>query len=104
MCLREPYPKLVFEFVGGPHDGRVLTGVVGEASDAERYFLFSNWGAVGQRFKVASEYAVETLAKQRRRDERRFSVQRHFYVVADRLEDEDEVWVRAQYDGQDGRK
>ena len=100
MCVRQPFPKLVFEFVGGPHDGRVLTGVVGEASDAERYFLFSNWGTLGQRFKVASEYAIETIANERPRAKRRLGFQRHFYVVADRLEDEGEVWVRAEYDGQ----
>ena len=78
--------------------------MVGEASDAERYFLFSNWGAVGQRFKVASEYAVETLSQQRLKDEARVSFQRHFYVVADRLEDDGEVWVRAEYDWQAAAK
>jgi len=43
--------KIIFEFVGGPQDGRTLEGVVGEGSDAERYFLFSNWGRIGRRFK-----------------------------------------------------
>jgi hypothetical protein len=65
MSSRPAMAKLIFEFVGGPHDGRIVFGIVGEASDAERFFLFSNWGAVGQRFKVASEYAVETLAKEK---------------------------------------
>ena len=55
--------KIIFEFVGGPQDGRILQGVVGDASDAERYFLFSNWGRIGQRFKVASDYAVATLSR-----------------------------------------
>lgn len=88
--------KIIFEFVGGPHDGRVLQGVVGDASDAERCFLFSNWGMIGQHFKMASDYAVETLATGRLRDER-LHLQRHFYAVTDRLEDTGEVWVRAAY-------
>ena len=31
--------RITFEFVGGPHDGKLLHGVVGEASDAERYYV-----------------------------------------------------------------
>ncbi len=89
--------KINFEFVGGPHDGKILHGIVGEASDAERYLLLSNWGTVGQRFKVASEYAVETLAKEQLKDERQHCFQRHFYVVTDRHEDHGEVLVRADY-------
>jgi hypothetical protein len=30
------------------------------SDDAERYYLFTNHGTVGHRFKVASEYGVET--------------------------------------------
>jgi len=89
--------KIIFEFVGGPHDGRILQGVVGDASDAERCFLFSNWGTVGQCFKVPSGYAVETLARERLKVEKRHHFQRHFYTVTDRLEDTAEVWVRAAY-------
>ncbi len=89
--------KIIFEFVGGPHDGRILHGNVGDASDAERCFLFSNWGMVGQRLKIASDYAVETLTTERLREERRYHFQRHFYAVTDRLEDTGEVWVRAAY-------
>ncbi len=89
--------KIIFEFVGGPHDGRVLHGVVGEASDAERCFLVSNWGRVGQRFKIASDYAIESLVNERLQNEHPHGFQRHFYVVADRLEDNGEIWVRAAY-------
>ena len=83
--------KIKFEFVVGPNDGRIFEGVVGEGSDAERYFLFSNWGRIGQRFKVASDYAVATLSTERLQDERRHHFQRHFYMVTDLLEDNDEV-------------
>lgn len=89
--------EITFEFIGGPNDGNVFRGTLGEPSDAERYYLFTNHGTVGQRFRVASPYAVETLAREQLKDERRHQFQRHFYVMTDRLEDQDEVWVRAKY-------
>jgi len=89
--------KVIFEFVGGPSDGKVLHGTLGRPSDAERYYLFSNHGAVGHRFKLASPYAIETLVEEQLKEEKRHCFQRHVYVVTDRLEDADEVWVRAEY-------
>lgn len=89
--------EITFEFVGGPNDGNVVYGTLGEASDAERYYLFTNRGAIGQRFRVASPYAVETLAREQLQHERRHHFQRHYYVVTDRSEDDDRVWVRAEY-------
>ncbi len=88
---------ITFEFVGGPHDGKVVTGMLGDASDAERYYLFSNHGLVGQRFKVASDYAVETLAQERLQMGERHFFQRHYYEVTDRLTDDEQVYVRAEY-------
>lgn len=89
--------NITFEFIGGPHDGKRLHGVVGDGSDAERYFLFSNRGRVGQRFRVASPYAVETLAREQLKDERRHYFQQHFYVVTTHLDDGEEILVRAEY-------
>ena len=89
--------KITFEFIGGPYDGMVLSGKLGEPSDAERYYLFSNHGALGQQFKVVSEYAIETLAKERLKAEELHVFQPHFYVVAGRIEDGGEVWVSAAY-------
>lgn len=89
--------KIVFEFVGGPKDGKILRGELGESSDAERFYLFSNHGAVGNLLKVASNYAVETLAEEQLKKDVRHDFQRHYYVVTDRLEEGDEVWVRAAY-------
>ena len=33
--------KITFEFVGGPKDGVSLESTLGDASDAERYYLLS---------------------------------------------------------------
>lgn len=95
--------KIFFEFVGGPNDGHVLDGVLGEASDAERYYLFTNHGEVGHKFKVASQYAIDTLAEEQLKVETPHNFQRHYYVVTDRLEDGNEVWVRAEYLPQESR-
>jgi hypothetical protein len=88
---------IAFEFVGGPHDGKVVTGLLGDAGDAERYYLFSNHGALGQRFKVASDYAVETLAQEHLQITERHFFQRHYYCVTDRTTDDDQVYIRAEY-------
>jgi len=37
------------------------------------------------------------LAEERLKEERLHHFQRHFYVVTDRLEDDGEVWVCAEY-------
>lgn len=89
--------KITFEFVGGPHDGKLVEGVLGQPSDAERYYLFTNHGRIGQRLKVASEYAIETLASEQLKVDTRHNFQRHYYVVTERLEDAEAVYVRAQY-------
>jgi hypothetical protein len=89
--------NIIFEFVGGPDDGKIATGRLGEASEAERYYLFTNRGRVGQRIKIASDYSVNSLAKDW--PVRKFpgAFRHHYYVVTDRLEDREEVWVRAEY-------
>lgn len=89
--------SITFEFVGGPKDGMVLRGRLGEPSDAERYYLFTNHGAVGQRFKVASDYAIETLASEQLQEETPHHFQQHYYVVTDRHEEGDSIHVSAEY-------
>ena len=97
MTFRDNMLNIIFEFVGGPKDGNVVSGALGEPCDAERYYLFTNRGAVGNRFKVASQYAVETLVREQLKEKKRHYFQRHYYIVADRFEDDEEVWVRAEY-------
>ena len=90
--------KITFQFVGGPFDGETLVGDLGDGGDAERFYLLTNRGAIGQRFKVASDYAVDTLAKEQLKSEERHYFQPHFYVVTECGEDESgEVLVRAEY-------
>ena len=82
----------------GPNDGKSVHGTMGDGSDAERYYLFTNRGTLGHRFKVASEYAVETLTQEQLQVEERHHFQRYYYIVAERLGDGSEVWIRATFD------
>ena len=87
--------NITFEFVGGPHDGKIVEGHLGEPSDAERHYLFSHHGRIGQRFSIASDYAIDQLAEDPAAPN--YTVARHYYVVTERLEDGGAVWVQATY-------
>ena len=89
--------KLIFKFVGGPLDGKKVVGRRGQQDEADRYFALSNHARVGQRFRVASQYAVDTLATEERQEQQRRHFQQHEYEVTDRLEDAEKVFVRAEY-------
>jgi len=88
---------ITFEFVGGPNDGKIVEGSLGEAGPAERLYLFSNRGKIGQRFKVASDYAVEMLAAALEQGETGSAFPAHYYVVTDRLAENGDIWVRVEY-------
>lgn len=88
---------IVFEFVGGPNDGRTFHGTLGDGSDAERYYLVTDHGTVGYRFKVVSDFAVDTLVEEQLKQETPHHFQRHYYVVTDRIDETNEVLVRAEY-------
>lgn len=88
---------IIFEFAGGPLDGKSVTGIRGDQCEAERYYLLTHRGKIGQRFKIASEYAIDILADEGLQAETPHRFQRHIYEVVDRLEEHDEVLVRAKY-------
>jgi hypothetical protein len=85
------------EFLGGPKDGETYYGSLGDGGEAERYYYFTNHGAVGQRFKVASDLAVETLSDEQLQHDVRHHFHRHYYVVVERLETDGELLIRARY-------
>ena len=89
--------NITFEFIGGPNDGKVVAGGLGEAGPAERLYLFSNRGRIGQRFKVASDYAVEMLAAALESGETSSCFPTHYYVVTDCITDHEDIWVRVEY-------
>lgn len=92
-----PPMRIIFEFAGGPLDGKTVDGILGDQGEADRFYLLTNRGSVGQRFKLASDYAIEILSKTPSAKEAARLVQRHVYQVSDRLDAENEVLVRAEY-------
>jgi hypothetical protein len=89
--------NISFEFVGGPNDGKVLKGVLGDGNEVERLYLVSQHGRVGCKVKVVSPYAVEQLVNGDRKSDQQKPFQRHLYVVTHRHETDDEVAVRVEY-------
>lgn len=89
--------RIIFQFVGGPLDGKTVVGVLGEQDEAERYYALSHHGRVGQRFRIASEYIVETLAQEDFAEEQPHHFQQHSYRVTDRIAMGDEVLIHARY-------
>ena len=90
--------KISFEFVGGPNDGEVVTGALGDGGEAERYYLFSQHGKIGCKIKIASPYAVDSLAQEELAGGQSQPIQQHYYVVTQRYEADHEVAVRVEYD------
>lgn len=89
--------QIIFEFVGGPHDGKTVVGGQGDQDEADRYYALTYHGSIGQRFRVASEYAVETLAAEQLQEERPHHFQKHVYEVTERMVGDDEIFIRAEY-------
>lgn len=89
--------RLIFKFKGGPMDGKTVLGEPGKQDEADRYYALTGRGRVGQRFKVASPYAVDTLAKEQLQEERPHHFQEHVYEVVDSHEDQEKIFVRAEY-------
>ena len=72
-------------------------GELGEQDEADRYFGLTNHGRIGHRFRTASQYAIDTLTREELKEERPHHFQEHVYQVTDRLEDEEKVFVLAEY-------
>jgi hypothetical protein len=89
--------KIIFKFAGGPLDGKSIVGEAGEQDEADRYYTLTNHGRIGQRFRIASEYAIDMLTREQLKEERPHRFQEHVYQVTDRLEDDKKIFMRAEY-------
>ncbi len=89
--------KIIFEFAGGPLDGKSVAGTRGDQGEAERYYVLTHRGRIGQQFTIASEYAIEFLADEGLQTDTPHRFQRHVYQVTERLQEHGEVLVRAEY-------
>ena len=89
--------RVIFKFFGGPLDGQTVVEQPGDPECPEHYYVLTDHGRVGQRFRTASEYAVETLARERLQvnEPRRF--QPHYYEVVECVKNKGLLMVRAEY-------
>jgi hypothetical protein len=89
--------RFIFKFAGGPLDGKTVSGDPRREGEAERYYALSHHGRVGQRFRIASDYAINILTREHLKGEESQGFQPHVYEVMDRIDNGDVVLVRTQY-------
>jgi len=89
--------RVVFKFVGGPLDGQTVVEQPGDPECPNHYYALTDHGRVGQRFRTASEFAIETLARERLQGEEPHHFQPHYYEVVERVKNKGLVMVRAEY-------
>lgn len=95
--LREIVMRVIFKFKGGPLDGKTVSGDAGEPGEAQRYYVLTYHGRLGQRFRTASEYAVNILVRKGLQAEQPHRFQPHYYEVIDRIDNGDVLLVRTEY-------
>jgi hypothetical protein len=85
--------KMIFKFIGGPFDGKIVVGESGKDKEAQRYNAITDHGRIGQRFHTASDYAIELLTEERLREENPHNFQQYTYEVVDRFDNGDVLIV-----------
>lgn len=90
-------PRLIFKFAGGPLDGKTVAGRPQEEGEAREYYTLSYHGRLGQRFRVASDYAVNILANEHLQEGEPHHFRQHVYEVVERIRNPKVLLVRAEY-------
>jgi hypothetical protein len=88
---------MIFKFAGGPFDGREVVGQPGRDDDAQRYYWLTNHAQIGQRFRTASDYAIELLSREELKEQQPHHFQQHVYEVVDRIQGDDALTVLIHY-------
>jgi hypothetical protein len=88
---------MIFKFSGGPLDGKRVAGEPRQQKEVRRYYALTHHGHVGQRFRTASDYAIDLLAKEQLKEEKPHHFQEHVYEVVDRIDNGDVLLVLVQY-------
>ena len=88
--------KMIFKFAGGSLDGKLVVGESEKDKEARRYDAITDHGRIGQRFRTASDYAIELLAEEQLREENPHHFQQYVYEVVDRFDNGDVLIVLVQ--------
>ena len=89
--------RVIFRFFGGPLDGTTVVERPGDPEHPEHYYALTHHGRVGQRFRTASDYAIETLTREGLKAAEPHRFQPHYYEVVERVHNKGVVLVRADY-------
>ncbi len=87
--------NMIFKFAGGPLDGKIVVGESGK--EAQRYHAITDHGRIGQRFRTASDYAIERLTREQLQEDEPDHFQQYTYEVVDRFDNGDVLIVLIQY-------
>jgi hypothetical protein len=89
--------QLIFKFAGGPLDGKRVAGELAKHPEIRRYYALTHHGRMGQRFRTASEYAIDLLAKEGMREQSPHHFQQYLYQVTENIDNGNVVLVRVEY-------
>ena len=89
--------KIIFKFSGGPLDGTTVAGQPKKHAEVRRYYALTHHGRLGQRFRIASEYAVNSLLDEPQQEPGSHHFQQHFYEVVDHIDNGKVILVRVEY-------
>src|SRR3974390_602428 len=89
--------RFVFKFWGGPLDGKSVAGELAKHPEVRRYYALTHHGRVGQRFRTASEYAVNVLVDEQLQEAAPHNFQQHVYEVVQRIDNANVVLIRVEY-------
>ncbi len=89
--------RFIFKFWGGPLDGTSVSGELKKHTEVRRYYALTHHGRVGQRFRTASEYAVNLLIDEHTAEGTPHNFQQHVYEVVERIDNAGVVLIRVEY-------
>jgi hypothetical protein len=89
--------RIIFKFWGGPLDGTSVAGELSKHAEVRRYYALTHHGRVGQRFRTASEYAVNLLIDEHLQETTPHNFQQHVYEVVERIDNAGVVLIRVEY-------
>jgi hypothetical protein len=89
--------RFIFKFCGGPLDGTSVAGELAKHPEVRRYYALTHHGRVGQRFRTASEYAVNVLVDEHLQETAPHKFQQHVYEVVQRIKNGNVVLIQVQY-------
>ena len=89
--------RFIFKFCGGPLDGTTVAGELARQAEVRRYYALTHHGRLGQRFRMASEYAVNVLVDEKLQRTAPHKFQQHVYEVVQRINNGDVVIIEVAY-------